>query len=284
MTVALLAIVVLLLVPLPASLRLRAGMRENMLPFQTLAAALAHAASRVPERLADNRRAADERIELLTTNAALRLALGSVGHLRRENTQLWQALGYTNRWALRLRFCRVIGRDETSGWWRSLHLDHGAEDGLRESLPVVTPDGLVGLTTSVTPRTCDVRLISDPQSRVPCTVVPTGSFGILKGMGASARPGVKLEMLLPPLDCQMDYVSHDPPVATGGVVVTSSLGGVFPDGLPVGRIRSVGTDSSGLYQRLAVSPFVAMASPRFVFVVLPPEAPVKREKKGENGR
>lgn len=276
--IAVLAILVLLSIPLPAALRLRAGMRENMLPFQTLAAALADAASRLPDRLAASRRAADERVELLATNAALRLSLGSVAHLQRENAQLWQALGYTNRAAPRLRFCRVIGRDETSGWWRSLRLDRGVEDGLRESLPVVTPDGLVGLTTRATARTCDVRLITDPQSRIPCTVVDTGSFGILKGMGAGARAGVTMEMLLPPRDCQLDYVSHDPPVATGGVVVTSNLGDVLPSGLPVGWVRSVCTDSSGLYQRLAVSPCARLASPRFVFVVLPPEGSPRREK------
>ncbi len=43
----------------------------------------------------------------------------------------------------KLKLANVILRDPAN-WWRTLQIDLGSRDGVRENLPVLTPDGLVG--------------------------------------------------------------------------------------------------------------------------------------------
>jgi rod shape-determining protein MreC len=51
-------------------------------------------------------------------------------------------------------------------------------------------------------------------------------------------------------------------------IVTSGLGGVYPEGLPVGSVIKTDIDPSGLYQRADVLSSADMSRLRYVFVVL----------------
>jgi rod shape-determining protein MreC len=66
----------------------------------------------------------------------------------------------------------------------------------------------------------------------------------------------------------MDYISKDKPVLKGDDVVTSGLGGVYPEGLVVGKVVESETDPSKLYQRADVVPAVPIGSLKYVFVVV----------------
>ncbi len=65
----------------------------------------------------------------------------------------------------------------------------------------------------------------------------------------------------------MSYVSRDYEIRPGDTVVTSGLGGVFPEGLVVGYVLTSTADSSNLYQRLTVAPAAVLTGLRYVFVI-----------------
>ncbi len=60
---------------------------------------------------------------------------------------------------------RVIGRD-TSNWWKSIQIDRGSNDGLRQNMAVLNAEGLIGKIISVTKGEARVLLLTDPNCKV----------------------------------------------------------------------------------------------------------------------
>ena len=158
--------------------------------------------------------------------------------LERDNQMLRDLLGFVQRFPNKLISCEVIGRDST-GWWQTVRLDKGAFSGVAEGRAVITPAGLIGRTVSVSDRTADVLLLSDPSCKVSVRLARSGVFGVVEGLGV--KPGEQPA-------CRMDYVLKTADVQEGDEVVTSGLGGLFPKGLPVGRVVKVEMHEAGLYQ------------------------------------
>lgn len=168
----------------------------------------------------------------------LRGEMRMANELARDNQMLRDLLGFVQRFPNKLISCEVIGRDST-GWWQTARLDKGALAGVAEGRAVITPAGLIGRTVSVSDRTADVLLLSDPSCKVSVRLSRTGVFGVVEGLGA--KPGEQ------PV-CRMDYILQTADVQEGDEVVTSGLGGLFPKGLLVGRVVKVAMHEAGLYQ------------------------------------
>ena len=135
-------------------------------------------------------------------------------------------------------------------------------------MAVTSIDGLIGRTTAVARHSCDVLLITDPSCKVACKVVRNGAFGIMQGAGIALGGGVSLEMLASAKPCDLDYVSTTYELQPRDVVHTSGLGGVFPEGLPVGRVGEVRLDPSGLYQQAEILPSANIGAIKYAFVVI----------------
>jgi rod shape-determining protein MreC len=79
---------------------------------------------------------------------------------------------------------------------------------------------------------------------------------------------MKLEMLYAARPCVMEFIPREHEVSEGDEVVTSGLGGVYPEGLSVGSVAKTEMDSSGLCRRADVTPASDISSLRYVFVVM----------------
>jgi rod shape-determining protein MreC len=136
---------------------------------------------------------------------------------------------------------RVVGKDATN-WFKTILLDRGSQEGVRRNQPVLAPDGLVGRVVEVTPTSAKVQLLTDPVSAVGGLVQRTRVTGIVSGnLGAGAR---------------VRYLPLLADVVGGDEVVTSGMGGVFPKGIPVGRITAVERRSGALFQEASLQPLV----------------------------
>ena len=224
--------------PDSASRRVKGAVRDGISPLQ---AALRGGARELQEifryvrgigDLALENRALSE--EIVYLRGEMRMA----NELERDNQMLRDLLGFVQRFPNKLISCEVIGRDST-GWWQTARLDKGTLAGVAEARAVITPEGLIGRTESVSDRTADVLLLSDPACKVSVRLSRTGVFGVAEGLGA--KPGEQ------PV-CRMDYILQTADVQEGDEVVTSGLGGLFPKGLLVGRVTKVEMHEAGLYQ------------------------------------
>ncbi|MFC4455711.1 rod shape-determining protein MreC [Deinococcus sonorensis] len=106
-----------------------------------------------------------------------------------------------------------------------LTLNKGAADGLRVRMPVTVPSGLVGQVVQVTSESAVVLSLVDPESRVGVTL-------------ARNKGGRGLAFGAPPDRLRAEF-SLGVDIRPGDVLVTSSLGGVFPVGIKVGTVERV---------------------------------------------
>jgi rod shape-determining protein MreC len=133
----------------------------------------------------------------------------------------------------------VTARD-ASVWFQSLTLNKGHLDGIQSGMPVMAPEGVVGLISSTSPHAARVILLTDPNSGVDVLVQRTRVRGIVSGL---LEEGTILK-----------YVKRSDDVRVGDRVVTSGLDGVFPKGLPVGRVTKVSRKDRGLFLYAEVTP------------------------------
>ncbi|MCC7299956.1 MAG: rod shape-determining protein MreC [Verrucomicrobia bacterium] len=165
-------------------------------------------------------------------------------NLDQENRHLQDQLDFYRKQKHTLIPCQVTART-INGWWQSVRLDKGRVQGVEANRAVISPDGLVGRTASVSLYTADVLLLSDPACKVSARVSRTGSFGLVTGRGVNAQ-GYPVS--------RMQFIHKDAPVQVGDAVVTSGLGGVFPKNILIGYIESISTEEAGLYQVADIIP------------------------------
>jgi len=68
-------------------------------------------------------------------------------------------------------------------------------------------------------------------------------------------------------NCALENVPVQAHISVGDTVVSSGLGGIFPKGLLVGVIVSIGPDNTGLFHEIEVAPAADLSRVEEVFVV-----------------
>jgi rod shape-determining protein MreC len=157
----------------------------------------------------------------------------------------------------------VIGRP-AGAFTQAIVVAAGSDNGVRVNDPVVTADGLVGLVTRVTPDTARVQLLTDEEAAASAIDLRTSAPGIV----LHAR-GTRETLVL-------DRVRKQDRVKVGDEIVTAGwraggLASLYPKGIPIGRVTSVGQTDTDLYQQVQVDPFVDFGSLDAVLVLVPTE-------------
>ena len=189
---------------------------------------------------------------------------GQLDSLRRENEELREIQGeyqllqdLFNRARERPEFKRltasVIGYD-TSPIFRSIIIDKGTEDGVFVGMPVESARGLVGQVYRTTNRSAMVILVSDNISSIPARLGSSRATGIVRGGGLGGS-------------MSMDWINQEAQIESGEVVLTSGLGGKFPQDMVIGRIVETDRQEAELFQRAIVQPAVDFDSLEMIFVV-----------------
>lgn len=155
----------------------------------------------------------------------------------RENRRLRQMVQWKGAQPWDLRLAKVI-IDDPANWWRSVSLDIGSDDGIKVDDPVLSVQGLVGKVISVSGGRSKVALLGDPSCRVAAVLGNSGHGGIVtpSGQGAINRRIVELK-----------HLPSEADLAPGAEVLTSGAGGVFPSGIPIGRLIDSQSYDFGLY-------------------------------------
>ena len=226
-------------------------------PFQYAATQLALGVSSIVQEYVylievkrDNDRLREENARLRET--AFRLtAQSEENHRLRKLLALREQLGGTTLSA------QVISK-EVRSYFRviRLRLDRGERDRVKDGMPVITADGLVGQIRRTAGRYSDVLLVADKSSAIDVVVQRTGARGMLKGTGSEEHYA-----------CRLEYLSREDDVQEGDLVVTSGLGQRFPASILVGRIHKVTKKESGLYQEAMVTPAVSFSHLEEVLVM-----------------
>jgi rod shape-determining protein MreC len=151
-----------------------------------------------------------------------------------------------------------------STYEQTIVINAGSNYGIRKEYPVVTPDGLVGKVTTVGKTVSKVLLLTDEASAVSATdLYRRGSTGIVKhGQGGSDS------LILDRVTKDQKVLEGDP-IITEGSPPSARLPSIYPRGIRIGIVTSVGQKDTDLYKQIQVQPFVDFSSLRSVLVLVP---------------
>ena len=147
----------------------------------------------------------------------------------------------------------VIGQD-TNPAIESILIDKGVDDSVRTGMPVESARGLVGQIYRASNNAAQVALLTETASAIPVRLGTTRATGILRGAGRGALPTI-------------DWIDLQYVVEVGELVMTSGLGGKFPEDMIIGRVVQVERNEAELFQRAVVQPAVDFRTLETVFVV-----------------
>lgn len=208
------------------------------------------------ENYAELRHAQEENRSLRREVDELRRQLEERNEAVAMNERLKVAIGLQERLPSGSVIARVIGRDVT-GWHQTIFISRGSSDGLEMKATVVCPTGLVGRVVSLQPYSAQVQLITDERS---------GAGAIIGVLGDSRALGVvegKNEQL-----CKMRYVPGSQSVSEGEWVFTTGQDGIYPKGIPIGRVVSVLRGSAMVSHDIAIEPAAPLGKLEEVVVLL----------------
>ncbi|MEZ4528884.1 MAG: rod shape-determining protein MreC [Desulfobacterales bacterium] len=183
------------------------------------------------------------------------------------NTRLRELLSLRRSMDLPVLAAEVTARDP-SPWHRSLTVNRGSTDGLRKGQPVTVPEGTVGVISHVSAHYARVLLLSDPNSAVDVLIQRTRARGIVRGESAGL--------------CTCEYILRREEVREGDILITSGLDGLFPKGQRVGQVSQIMPVSSGIFQKIMVTPFADFEKIEEVLILMQPEARPPETEKGDS--
>ena len=198
--------------------------------------------------LRENDRLRDETALLSADVARLREASA-------ENAQLRALLQFEDSTAVRRVVGRVVSKDITEQA-NLLTIDVGSGDGVRIGMPVINERGIVGKVVLVSNRYAVVMPHQNTQFRVPAVIGDLGREGVVRWNGASFD------------QLTMEYVVKTEPVERGMLVTTSPFSGVFPAGVPVGRVDTAYAAAGRNDYIIQLTPAAPISEVGYVYVLL----------------
>ena len=115
--------------------------------------------------------------------------------------------------------------DKESPFLRSIIINKGTKHNITKGMTVLNDNYLVGKVVEVNFSTARVLLLSDLNSKTPVTIEPGSIQAILSGTGKNN--GI------------IQYSKENLPINVGSIVFTSGAGGLFKEGVPVGKIAEI---------------------------------------------
>jgi rod shape-determining protein MreC len=186
--------------------------------------------------------------ELRAENEILRQQVRALAEAGNENLRLTRLLKLTEHTGFKTIAARVIGSDAGNSW-KSIQIDRGTNDGLRENLAVLDADGLIGKVIKVTRGEARVLLLVDSNCKVSALLEGSRAPGVVAGT-------------------RMTYVDRNVKIEPGENVITSGLGGIFPKGVLIGTVVKAELNRQGMYQDVEIKPAVDFRRLEEVVVIL----------------
>ena len=255
--VAAVALLLLVFVPIPAlTLKGKGAVRGVMAPAERSTSSLFKRFSEASAAIRGIGGALEKNRELSHDLVRLQAEVSRLSDAENDNKRLRKAFNFSQEQSFSMIPADVVSRN-ISGWWNTVRIGKGSKVGIAEGHAVISPDGLVGKTTEVSPYTTEVLLLSDPACRVSAKIKRVDAFGLVRGMGTNLRGEPK---------ARIEFVNKGIRIRVNDEVVTSGLG-AFPKGVHIGYVNKVYKDDSGLFQYAEIVPRATVGLLDYVFVL-----------------
>lgn len=197
--------------------------------------------------------------ELVFHEQALQLDI-----VKKENERLRALLASPLRGDARKMVAEILAVD-SDPYTHQVVINRGANDGVFEGQAVIDDEGIVGQILHVGTSSSRVLLITDVTHAVPVRISRNGVRLIASGVGVIDR-------------LTHNHVPHSTDIRVDDVLVTSGLGGKFPEGYPVAKVSSVVQDESREFARIQSQPVAKIDRLRYVLLLWPEQSEVASAK------
>ena len=153
----------------------------------------------------------------------------------------------------------VIGKS-SGNWFHTFTIDKGSNDGIEVDMNVIAGSGLVGIVTDVGPNYAKVTSIINDTSKVSGMVTTTSDNLVVSGSLQSMNENMVIEF--------NNLNDREGKVAVNDPVVTSAVSSVYQQGILIGYISSIETDSNNLTRSGTITPAVDFEHLEEVLVIL----------------
>jgi rod shape-determining protein MreC len=188
----------------------------------------------------------NRRLDFLSTT------LSTVIENRYENERLRKMLGFDLMLPYELKPAEVIAYSPTARF-KSILINAGTGKGIDRNMPVISPSGVVGKTVSAENNSAVVQLLFDPSCKVAARLQNSRAQGIVAFLGGHLL--------------SLTNVPADQIVSVGDSVISSGLGGIFPEGLYIGRITDTRVKEGEMFYQIDIEPGANFSLLEEVFVI-----------------
>jgi len=209
-------------------------------------------------------------------------AVAEMFSTRSENVRLKSALAEKDRELFRLRaeidqvarekrlfaahgLPQVVGTApvllvQSRAGLQSVLLGAGSSSGVVAGSPIAVPEGLVGRVVAVGRGVSRAQLLLDASAAAGARLVRTGELGVVRGDGRGAL--------------RLNNIPTASLVRPGDLVESAGIDGIFPRGVPIGRVESV-SRGNDLFLEIRLSPAAPFSRLTDVLVLAPSPAAVE---------
>ena len=173
-----------------------------------------------------------ENDSLKQKNSDLEQQLREYEIIKNENEQLKQELNLAQKYEQYTTVPGVIIARDISNYSKTLVINIGSDNGVKENMTVIADEGLVGYIVSTTAKTAKIQTIVDSASSTSCLASTTRDVMTCKGT-------IESESTLKATNLKIGSN-----VIQGDSVETSGMGGIYTKGIHVGRIKKVETGTN----------------------------------------
>lgn len=192
-----------------------------------------------------------ERYEQLERDAA---------EIKSENIRLREQLGFSETLTYKHIPAKIIGRDPDN-LYSSYIINKGSKDGITRNMPVIAYQngiqGLVGKVVQVGRLESFVMPIYDSSAFVSARMAESRYEGILNGQGSADYP-LTMQYLKKRAREEIQY---------GDLVISSGMGGVYPEGISIGRVEKVIFQDYERSMDLEIETVIDFSRLEYVFVI-----------------
>ena len=185
-----------------------------------------------------------ENQELLSQNIELE-------KLKKENESLRIALGLGIEKEFNLEIVQIIAKEISNDY---LIVNKGFNDGIRAGFPVITETKvLVGKISELYENISKVELLSSKNSSFDIEIFGKEIYSLAKGKG-------NFKILL-------DLIPKEGKIDIGDKVISSVVGGNFPEGLLIGEIEDIKKSDTAAFQQAEVKPGFDIKDLKNLFII-----------------
>ncbi|WP_255483062.1 rod shape-determining protein MreC [Marinobacterium marinum] len=231
----------------------RAWLALLVTPLQWVVDIPARVADGLSDVVVDRARLVRENETLRSEAMVLERKVQQMAALTAENIRLRDLLGGSERLELDTRLVELIGVNPDP-FQHEVILNRGSEDGVFTGQPVLDAGGVMGQVVSLAHYTNRAMLVTDARSAIPVEVNRNGFRAIVLGKGV-------LDEL------ELDHVPDTADIREGDLLVTSGLGGRFPRGYPVARVKKVIRDPGRPFTLVKAEPAARLDRSRHLLLV-----------------